>query len=106
MTAKEYYNLYMEKHNAKEDAFWIVFNAMLDEVKELMKVRHVKRDPGFLSAVGEMNDRWNAIRRIQLKNAIEGVPVFKRDGFKAGVNHVLKIAEESAKAATKTKQEG
>lgn len=57
-----------------------VLNEMNSEVRNLLKVRHIKTEAGTFSLFKEMNQKWNAIVRLFEKKY--GVTPIIKDGFR------------------------
>lgn len=77
MKAKQYFEMlqrHIEEGATDKEAVTAVFIAMAQEVKTICVTRHVQFDRGVISAIGEMNDRWNAMCKMD--------PTLVRDGFK------------------------
>lgn len=98
MKAKEYFEKYkarisVDDGDASYNAALDICSDMYGEVKELIKIRNVSTDAGLVAIVREMNQKWNALKRIFEKNKI---PILKQDGFKIYFESVVdtKVGED------------
>lgn len=86
MKALEYYNLYHKdimNPATHSDIRNVVIKEMFlefcDESKDMIAVRHIKNDTGLPSILRELNDKWNAVARLLVKNY--GHSWLATDGF-------------------------
>lgn len=87
MKAKEYFQKLkdIESNEGFDKAVSDVYIQMALDIQKECAVRHVRFDRGLLSVIKEMNDRWNAMRKLDPRLAL--------DGFrKAMMNNLLKDA--------------
>ena len=85
MKAKDYYEKYCgemiaEAYEPNPESLGKLFIEMFAEVKEICDQRHAVFDRACLSIIDEQNDKWNAIRRLFIKN--KAPCIMAEDGFK------------------------
>ncbi len=91
MKAKEYYNKYGTRIiNNEKEAIVELVNALIAELRELLDIRHVSTDKGLLTAINQINDKWNAICRKFPE------PTLQTDAFKYQIYHQLGITPSEA----------
>lgn len=75
MKAKEYYEEFLgyEKEFGEKQAFYKIVISFALEVEDIVKKRNAKSDQALISILRELNKKWNAMMRFDLR--------FKRDGF-------------------------
>jgi len=75
MKAKEYYEEFLgyEKEFGEKQAFYKIAISFATEVTDIAKKRNAKSDQALISIIEELNQRWNAMAKMD--------PRFKQDGF-------------------------
>lgn len=91
MKAKEYYQKYGKRiESGDAHATVEMVNSLIAELKELLDIRNVKTDHGLLTAIRQINEKWNAIGRKFDK------PTLKPDAFRDNIYAQLGITTEEA----------
>ncbi len=89
MKAKDYFNreiaearmaIEKQENNLLDDVTYRIYMDFKTELQEILKKRNVKIDRGFVSAVKELNAKWNSLAGLFEKEL--GVPILHKDGFK------------------------
>jgi len=88
MKAKDYFNreiaeakeaVRLQEQNLLDDVAYGLYKDFAAELQEIAKKRNVKFDRGIVSAVRELNTKWNALAGMFEKEL--GVPILQKDGF-------------------------
>ena len=89
MKAKEYFDKYEAKaregidkkdQSVIDDVSMSLFLDFHSEIEEIQKKRGVKIVKGTVTAILELNDKWNALARL-FEKKLGGNSVIKKDGF-------------------------
>ena len=65
MKASEYYEKYKDKLNT-EEGIWELYREMSLELNEILIARNAKFNSALYAATKEMNQRWNAVRHLDV----------------------------------------
>jgi len=83
MKAKEYLEKFEKdyKELGDDQATTNLLNMFIGEIKNMIDVRHISLEEGVVSTLRELNQKWNALCRLDKKRR------FKPDGFIKYVKH-------------------
>lgn len=70
-----------------------IADSFYQELREMMKVRHITTDRGLFHAVNELNAKWNALARLFEK--YHHVSPLRCDGFRNLIDLALKKKGEA-----------
>ena len=92
---KKYGNAFMKLSEDEDRRKMVseIAEQFYQELRGMMKVRHISTDRGLYHAVNELNAKWNALARLFEK--YHHVSPLRRDGFRNLIDLALKKKGEA-----------